>query len=94
MALIDFITQIQFGVISLLGQQCERVGIRRPLIVTDRGVKAGRPGDAEPADRGRGLPRALRQPQTLKLQAARATPLSSTPRSRRRIRPPDLRRAQ
>ncbi len=42
MALINYITQIQFefGAISLLGQQCERVGIRRPLIVTDRGVKA------------------------------------------------------
>ena len=40
MALIDFITPIQFGAISLLRQQCERVGIRRPLIVTDRGVKA------------------------------------------------------
>jgi len=42
MALIHYITQIQFefGAIGLLGQQCERVGIRRPLIVTDRGVKA------------------------------------------------------
>jgi len=37
MALIHYITQIQFGAISLLRQQCERVGIRRPLIVTDRG---------------------------------------------------------
>jgi alcohol dehydrogenase class IV len=38
----NYITQIQFefGAISLLRQQCERVGIRRPLIVTDRGVKA------------------------------------------------------
>ena len=42
MALINYITQIQFefGAIDLLRQQCERVGIRRPLIVTDRGVKA------------------------------------------------------
>ena len=42
MALINYITQIQFefGAISLLRQECERVGIRRPLIVTDRGVKA------------------------------------------------------
>jgi alcohol dehydrogenase class IV len=42
MALIQYITQIQFefGAISLLAQQCERVGIRRPLIVTDRGVRA------------------------------------------------------
>ena len=42
MALIHYITQIQFefGAIRLLRQECERVGIRRPLIVTDRGVKA------------------------------------------------------
>ncbi len=42
MALINYITQIQFefGAIGLLRQECERVGIRRPLIVTDRGVKA------------------------------------------------------
>ncbi len=42
MALIQYITQIQFeyGAIGLLAQQCERVGIRRPLIVTDRGVRA------------------------------------------------------
>ena len=38
MALINYITQIQFefGAIRLLRQECERVGIRRPLIVTDR----------------------------------------------------------
>jgi 4-hydroxybutyrate dehydrogenase len=42
MALIQYITQIQFefGAVGLLAQQCERVGIRRPLIVTDRGVRA------------------------------------------------------
>ena len=42
MALINYVTQIQFefGAIGLLGTQCERVGIRRPLIVTDRGVRA------------------------------------------------------
>ena len=42
MALINYITQIQFefGAIGLLQQQCERLGIRRPLLVTDRGVKA------------------------------------------------------
>jgi 4-hydroxybutyrate dehydrogenase len=41
MALINYITQIQFefGAIGLLAQQCARVGIRRPLIVTDRGVR-------------------------------------------------------
>ena len=42
MALIYYVTQIQFdfGAIRLLKQECERVGIRRPLIVTDAGVKA------------------------------------------------------
>jgi len=42
MAFIHYVTQIQFefGAIRLLGQECERVGIRRPLIVTDPGVKA------------------------------------------------------
>lgn len=42
MALIQYVTQIQFdfGAIRLLRQECERVGIGRPLIVTDAGVKA------------------------------------------------------
>jgi len=42
MAFINYITQIQFdfGALSLLRQECERVGISRPLIVTDAGVKA------------------------------------------------------
>jgi len=42
MAFIHYVTQIQFefGAIRLLGQECERVGIKRPLIVTDPGVKA------------------------------------------------------
>ncbi|APW38174.1 4-hydroxybutyrate dehydrogenase [Rhodoferax koreense] len=42
MALIYYVTQIQFefGAIKLLKQECERVGITRPLIVTDAGVKA------------------------------------------------------
>jgi alcohol dehydrogenase class IV len=42
MALIYYITQIQFdfGAVKLLKQECERVGIARPLIVTDAGVKA------------------------------------------------------
>jgi 4-hydroxybutyrate dehydrogenase len=42
MALIYYITQVQFdfGAIKLLKQECERVGITRPLIVTDAGVKA------------------------------------------------------
>ena len=42
MALIYYVTQIQFdfGAIKLLKAECERIGITRPLIVTDAGVKA------------------------------------------------------
>jgi 4-hydroxybutyrate dehydrogenase len=42
MALIYYVTQVQFdfGAIRLLKQECDRVGISRPLIVTDPGVKA------------------------------------------------------
>jgi alcohol dehydrogenase class IV len=42
MAFIYYVTQVQFdfGAIRLLRQECERVGISRPLIVTDPGVKA------------------------------------------------------
>ncbi len=42
MAQILYITNIliDFGVLAQLQAECERVGIRRPLIVTDAGVKA------------------------------------------------------
>ena len=42
MALINYLTQIQFdfGAIRLLPQECERIGIKRPLVVTDAGVRA------------------------------------------------------
>ncbi len=42
MAFIYYITHIQFdfGAIKLLKQECDRVGITRPLVVTDAGVKA------------------------------------------------------
>ncbi len=42
MAFIYYVTQIQFdyGAVRLLRQECERVGISKPLIVTDPGVKA------------------------------------------------------
>ncbi|VTU16549.1 iron-containing alcohol dehydrogenase [Variovorax sp. RA8] len=42
MALVNYITQIQidFGAVQLLAQECERIGIRRPLVVTDAGVRA------------------------------------------------------
>lgn len=42
MALINYITQVQFdfGALSLLQQECERIGIRKPFIVTDKGIVA------------------------------------------------------
>ena len=42
MAQINYITQIQidFGAVRLLPVECERAGIRRPLVVTDAGVRA------------------------------------------------------
>ena len=42
MALIHYLTQINidFGTLSLLKAECERVGIQKPLIVTDVGVRA------------------------------------------------------
>jgi 4-hydroxybutyrate dehydrogenase len=42
MAFIYYVTQIQFdfGAVKLLTQECERIGISRPLVVTDAGVRA------------------------------------------------------
>ena len=42
MAFIYYVTQIQFdfGAVKLLKEECGRVGISRPLVVTDAGVKA------------------------------------------------------
>ena len=42
MAFIYYVTQIQFdyGAVQLLKRECERVGITRPLVVTDAGVRA------------------------------------------------------
>src|SRR5262245_51237724 len=42
MALIQYLTQVQFefGASRLLSSECARVGINRPLIVTDAGVRA------------------------------------------------------
>jgi 4-hydroxybutyrate dehydrogenase len=42
MALIYYLTQVQleFGAVKLLKQECDRIGITRPLVVTDAGVKA------------------------------------------------------
>jgi alcohol dehydrogenase class IV len=42
MAIIHYITQVNldFGAISSLRAECERIGMRKPLIVTDAGVRA------------------------------------------------------
>ena len=42
MALIHYLTHIQFdyGAVALLKSECMRVGITKPLVVTDKGVKA------------------------------------------------------
>ena len=42
MALIFYLTHVhlEFGSRSLLASECERVGIKKPLIVTDAGVRA------------------------------------------------------
>ena len=42
MSFINYVTQIhiEFGAIQKLAAECARVGIKRPLIVTDSGVKA------------------------------------------------------
>ena len=42
MARIQYITQIDidFGVVALLPQECQRIGMRRPLVVSDAGVRA------------------------------------------------------
>ena len=42
MAFIYYVTQIQidFGAVKLLPQECERTGMKKPLVVTDAGVRA------------------------------------------------------
>ncbi|WP_077037557.1 iron-containing alcohol dehydrogenase [Pelomonas sp. KK5] len=42
MALIQYLTQIHldFGASSLLPQECARIGMSRPLVITDEGVRA------------------------------------------------------
>lgn len=42
MALMQYLTRIQFeaGAISLLGEELKRLGVSRPLIVTDKGIVA------------------------------------------------------
>ncbi len=60
MAFIYYITQVQidFGAVKLLPQECARVGIGRPLIVTDAGVRAAGVLDAAVAALG-ALPHAV-----------------------------------
>ncbi len=60
MAFIYYVTQIQldFGAIALLPQECERSGIKKPLVVTDAGVRAAGVLDQALAALG-GLPHAV-----------------------------------
>jgi 4-hydroxybutyrate dehydrogenase len=60
MARILYLTQIEidFGAVRLLAAECERIGMRRPLVVTDAGVRAA--GVLQPAlDALAGLPHAV-----------------------------------
>jgi 4-hydroxybutyrate dehydrogenase len=60
MAFIFYVTQIQFdyGAVALLKAECQRVGITRPLIVTDAGVRAAGIVDKAVAALG-GLPHSI-----------------------------------
>jgi len=42
MALIQYLTHIQFdfGAVRLLQEECDRVGIKRPMVVTDQGIRS------------------------------------------------------
>ncbi len=42
MALIQYLTHIQFdfGAVRLLQVECDRVGIKRPMVVTDQGIRS------------------------------------------------------
>src|SRR5690606_30695680 len=42
MALIQYLTHIQFdfGAVRLLQAECDRVGIKRPMVVTDQGIRS------------------------------------------------------
>ena len=42
MATINYLTTVQFdhGAVKLGGAECKRLGITRPLVVTDRGIRA------------------------------------------------------
>lgn len=60
MAFINYVTQIhfEFGAVRLLAQECARLGLTRPLVVTDAGVRSA--GVLQPAlDALAGLPVAV-----------------------------------
>jgi len=42
MALIQYLTHIQFdfGAVRLLQAECDRIGIKRPMVVTDQGIRS------------------------------------------------------
>ena len=60
MAFIQYLTQIHldFGALGLLRQECERIGLRNPLLVSDPGVRAAGVFDAALAALGN-LPHAV-----------------------------------
>ena len=61
MVLINYVTSVQFGfgAVATLRQECERVGIRRPLVVTDQGVRATGLLDFVASQFGEGVPFAV-----------------------------------
>ena len=60
MAFIYYVTQVQLdhGAVKLLPQECERTGMKRPLVVTDAGVRAAGVLDQALAALG-GMPHAV-----------------------------------
>jgi 4-hydroxybutyrate dehydrogenase len=56
--LINYVTNVQFGfgAVETLRQECERVGIGRPLVVTDAGVRAAGLLDRVTAQLGGAIP--------------------------------------
>src|SRR6185503_4191089 len=58
MALINYLTLIQFdeGAIRLVGQECARLNIARPMVVTDKGVRAAGLLDRLTANLKEGVP--------------------------------------
>ena len=79
MAQINYITQVQidFGVLALLPQECARAGMKKPLLVTDVGVRAaGLPCRVTPAVR----PSPSRRPDMAATHALPPAPPVQRPR--------------